>query len=143
MCGFSLSYSLIKQFLFFSFCLKIPKIRKETWAYLLPLFIEKYRPYEEYRFNTALKFLDVKVYFGDPEGIRCWVNFIPDEANKTCKFAGENKAYKNTKIVQQFFESEKTSPDYLEYLYRRGKNTLPELDIDSDVETEIIIKQYW
>ena len=134
-----LSYSFDKKFSF-SFFLSL-KILLEIWAERLPLFISKYRPYEYYRFNTALKFIDVKVYFGDPEKIRCWVRLIPDEANETCKFAGENEGYKNTKIVQQFFEKEKNNPDYLEYLYQKGENTLPELDIKSDIE--ILIRHYW
>ena len=43
--------------------------------------------------------------------------------------------------MQQFFEKEKNNPDYLEYLYQKGENTLPELDIKSDIE--ILIRHYW
>ena len=87
---------------------------------------------EQYRFDSALKFLEVKIVLGDPDYKKpCWLKFVPDEENRTVHFSKKRCNYKERQKLN-FILSEILTPDHLNAMYDRGYNTAKEIEIGID-----------
>ena len=92
---------------------------------------------EQYRFDAALKFLEVKIVIGDPNYKKCWIKFVPDDEKKTVRFSKKRCNYKERHKLY-FVLSEILTPAHLEAMYDRGNNTAKEIEIGIDPYQEYL-----
>ena len=86
---------------------------------------------ERYRFDAALKFLEVKIFIGDPDYKTCWIKFVPDDEKETVRFLKRQSHYKESYKLA-FVLSEILTPTHLDAMYHRGNNTAKEIEISID-----------
>ena len=92
---------------------------------------------EQYRFDAALKFLEVKIVIGNPDYKMCWIKFVPDDEKETVRLSKKHCHYKE-RYKLAFVLSEILTPAHLEAMYHRGNNTAAEIEIGIDPYQEYL-----
>ena len=102
----------------------------ETW-------IREHDVPKQFRFNSALKFLEIKMVIGDPDYNTCWIKYVPHDENKTVCFIKKHNNYKE-KDKLDFVLKEIITPIHLKALYCRGNNTAKVIEIGIDPYQEYL-----